>query len=53
MIEWMSGKKTYVLAALGALTAIVTWMVGDIGTKEMLEAVWASGVAAAIRNGIG
>lgn len=53
MFDWMKGKKTYVLAALGALTVIVTWMVGDITTKEMLEGVWASGIAAAIRNGIG
>ncbi len=53
MFEYMKGKKTYVLAALGALTAIITWMVGDINTAQMLEAVWTTGIAAAIRHGIG
>ena len=48
----LSGKKTYISAGLGAVTAIAAYLMGDIGGQEALTVLWNAVLAATIRNGI-
>lgn len=48
----LSGKKTYITALLGALTAIGAYLAGDLSGADTLQAVWGAVMAATIRNGI-
>lgn len=47
------GKKTYVVALGGALTAIGAYFTGDIDSIELAKALFNAVVAATIRAGIG
>ena len=35
--EWLKGKKTYIVAALMVLVAIVNFLAGDMGLVELLQ----------------
>jgi hypothetical protein len=49
----LKGQKTYILAALAAVTIIVQWGVGDLSGHDALQQLWAAAVAASIRHGVG
>lgn len=49
---WLSGKKTYFLAALGFAWAVVGWAMGYIEPQYASEVAWASVTAAALRAGV-
>ena len=49
MIKWLQGKKTYILVALGALTALVNFLaVGDFSLTAVFAFVKVEGIAALI-----
>ena len=39
---WLSGKKTYVVAVSGILTAVVAWSQGAIDTAQLVAALFAA-----------
>lgn len=49
---FLSGYKTYVLAAAAVVYGLAQWAVGDMGLTEALNYAWAGGVAAALRAGV-
>lgn len=49
---FLSGYKTYVLAAIAVIGAVAGWAVGDLTTAQALEMIWSGGVAATIRSAI-
>ena len=42
IIEWLKGKKTYFVAALAILTAVVAYINGGIDVKQLVEAIFAA-----------
>lgn len=49
MVKWLQGKKTYILAVLGALAALVNFLaVGDFSISALLDLLKVEGVAALI-----
>lgn len=48
----LQGKKTYVTAAIGALTAIGAYLTGEMELADAAKMVWVSVIAIFIRNGI-
>ena len=49
MIKWLQAKKTYILVALGALTALVNFLaVGDFSLTAVFAFVKVEGIAALI-----
>lgn len=51
--EMLKGYKTYILAAVGILTVIGSWLAGDMGTQEAVRTIFEALLAAAVRHGIG
>jgi hypothetical protein len=49
---FLAGRKTYVLAALGALSALGGWATGQVTDEQLLRALFESAVAATLRHGI-
>lgn len=52
MINWLKGKKTYILAVVGVIYALSGWYLGKIDTQTMINMAWAALTAAALRAGI-
>lgn len=52
LLELLKGKKTYFLAALGALWALTGFLLGHLDAQTASEVLWASLTAAALRNGL-
>lgn len=52
MFPAIQGKKTYILGALGIVTAVVTWLVGDMDTGAMLQAILTAALGMSVRHGI-
>ncbi|HBX15917.1 MAG: hypothetical protein UV20_C0009G0009 [Candidatus Magasanikbacteria bacterium GW2011_GWA2_42_32] len=52
LFEFLSGKKTYILAAVGFVWALIGWIMGFIDAKQAQEVIWASLTAMALRAGI-
>ena len=52
MIEWLKGKKTYILAFAGVVYAVSGWYLGKIDTQTMLDMAWAALATGALRAGI-
>lgn len=48
----LKGKKTYVMAAIAALTAVVQYLYGDVTFMEASQLVFTAVLAATIRKGI-
>jgi len=49
MVKWLRGKKTYILAALGALTALVNFLAaGDFSITALFAFIKVEGIAALI-----
>ena len=48
----LSGKKTYIIAITGAITAIGSFLYGGIDLQELVAALFNAAAAATIRNGI-
>lgn len=49
MVKWLRGKKTYILAALGALTALVNFLAaGDFAAAALFAFIKVEGIAALI-----
>jgi hypothetical protein len=49
----LSGKKTYVTAALAVATAIGAYLTGDATVMETAQLVFTALIGAFVRNGIG
>lgn len=52
MLAFLSGKKTYILAAAVTAYALFGWWMGYIEQAEALRLVMESGFGATIRNAI-
>lgn len=39
---WLKGKKTYLVAGVGIITAAVAWAEGGIDLTGFLQTVWAA-----------
>lgn len=50
--DFLSGYRTYVLAAMAVLGSLVAWGLGEMTLSQAIEAAWAGGVAASLRAGI-
>ena len=50
--EWLKGKKTYITAAIGLLTAVAAWSSGEITTVALVGAAWVAVQACFIRAGV-
>lgn len=51
-MEWLKGKKTYLLALVGIAYALSGWYLGKFDTQTTLEMAWAALTAGALRAGI-
>jgi len=51
--EFLKGKKTYLSAAIGLLTAVSAWAVGEIDGLALAAAIWIALQTSFIRAGIG
>lgn len=51
--EWLKGKKTYLTAVIGLLTAISAWAAGEIEGTALAAAIWSAVSTICIRAGIG
>lgn len=49
----LKGKKTYVTAAVAAITAVAAYLTGDATLMDTLQLVFTAAVGAFVRNGIG
>lgn len=50
-MKFLEGKKTYITAAIGILTAIGSYLTGDATLAEAGKAVWVGLMAIFMRNG--
>ena len=50
--EFLKGKKTYIMAAVGLASAVVAWAEGAISGTAILAAVWAAAQSCFIRAGV-
>jgi len=50
--EFLRGKRSYIVAAIGLLGAVVAWADNQISGTGLLAAVWAAAQACFIRAGI-
>ena len=48
----LSGYKTYITAALAILTAIGTWLAGELQLADMIQTVVTAARGAFIRHGV-
>ena len=49
MVKWLQGKKTYILVVLGALAALVNFLVaGDFSLAALFDFAKIEGIAALI-----
>ncbi len=51
-LEWLKGKKTYLLAALGVAWALTGYALGNLDAETASRLLWESLTAAALRNGL-
>lgn len=52
MIDWLKGKKTYLLAFAAVVYAVSGWYLGKFDTQAMIDMLWAALTAGALRAGI-
>jgi len=52
ILEWLQGKKTYIICASAILGAIAAYVSKEIMLKEMIVAIVAALIAASTRAGI-
>lgn len=50
--EFLSGKKTYLTAAIGVLGAVIAFGDGQIDVTALVAAIWAAAQSCFIRAGI-
>lgn len=50
--EAIAGKKTYILAVVALLTALVSWATSDISTTEFIVAAYAALQTMFLRAGV-
>ena len=48
----LQGKKTYVTAAIGLLTAVGAYLTGDMELQDAIRTAWVAVMAIFLRNGI-
>lgn len=50
--QFLKGKKTYIMAIVGVLTAVAAWADGQIELTSLVGAIWAAAQTAFIRAGV-
>ena len=50
--EFLKGKKTYLTAAIGLLSAMAAWADGQISGAGLLASLWAAAQACFLRAGL-
>jgi hypothetical protein len=52
MLNWLQGKKTYLVALAAILTAVVAWLNGAIDVVTLVQTIFAALGGAALRAGV-
>lgn len=52
MIEWLKGKKTYLICASAILTAVIAYLSDSITIGELVTAIYAAITGMSLRGGI-
>lgn len=52
MLEWLKGKKTYLVCIVGILSALVGYINGDVSMAQMIEAIFIAIGAMTMRAGV-
>ena len=50
--NWLKGKKSYIMAVIGVLGAVVAWGDGQIDLMALLASIWAAGTTVFLRAGV-
>jgi hypothetical protein len=50
--DFLKGKKTYIMAAIGLATSLLAWAEGQISGTSLLAAAWAAAQSCFIRAGV-
>jgi hypothetical protein len=50
--EFLKGKKTYIMAAIGLASSVLAWAEGQISGTAVLAAAWAAAQSCFIRAGV-
>ena len=48
----LSGKKTYVTAIVGVITAVAAHLTGEMEFSDMVRTIWVAVMAIFLRNGL-
>ena len=51
-MDFLNGKKTYILGSLGVVWAVYGWAMGYIQTEMAQGVIWASLTSMAMRAGV-
>ena len=52
MLEWLKGKKTYIICAAGILTALGAYLSGSISLTELISAIYAAFTGMSLRAAV-
>jgi hypothetical protein len=52
ILEWLQGKKTYLVCIAGILAAIIAYLSGEMTMIQMVEAIWAAVAGMTLRAGV-
>ena len=50
--DYLKGKKTYLTAAIGLLSALLAWAEGQISGTAVLASLWAAAQSCFLRAGL-
>lgn len=48
----LNGKKTYVTAIVGVITAVAAHLTGEMEFADMIKTIWVAVIAIFLRNGL-
>lgn len=52
LLNWLKGKKTYILVALGVVYAVSGYYTGNLDGQAALEIIWVALMGGTVRAGI-
>ena len=52
MIEWLKGKKTYLVCVAGILAAVIGYLNGEISMAQAIEAIFIAIGGITLRAGV-
>lgn len=52
LLKWLSGKKTYIVAFSGVVSAVAAYATGQISTFELVASIFGGTGLATLRSGV-